>query len=87
MPLLRRALLMAAQRLAADPRVQQKAVEVLETKVVPRAQAAWREVEPRVQSVRNDLRDAAQTVNIRKDPVGFATEAANRLRGRRPPKD
>ena len=83
MPLLRRAIMMAAQRLAADPRVRQKAAEVVETEVKPRAKAAWREVEPKMQAVRDDIKDTARAVDVRKDPVGFATEAANKLRQRR----
>ncbi len=83
MPLLRRVLLMAAQRIAADPRVQQKAADVLDNEIKPRAKAAWREVEPKMQAVRDDIKDAARTVDVRKDPVGFAAEAANKLRQRR----
>ena len=83
MPLLRRVLMMAAQRLAADPRVRQKAAEVFENEVKPRAKTAWREVEPKVQAVRDDIKDTARDVDVRKDPVGFAKEAANKIRQRR----
>ena len=83
MPLLRQALFYAARRLASDPRLRRRAAEVLENEVKPRAQAALREVKPKVRAVREDLKDAARTVDVRKDPIGFANEAVDRLRQRR----
>lgn len=83
MPLLRHALFYAARRLASDARLRRRAADVLENEVKPRARAVLREVEPKVRAVREDLKDAARTVDVRKDPVGFANEAANRLRRRR----
>ncbi len=80
MPFLRHALMYAARRLASDRRVQQKAAQVFEAEVKPRAEAALREVQPKVKAVRDELQAAARTVDVRKDPVGFAAEAASRLR-------
>ena len=83
MPLLRHALFYAARRLMSDPRLRRQAAEVMENEVKPRVQAALRDVKPKVRAVRDDLKRAARTVDLRKDPVGFANEAASRLRRRR----
>jgi len=55
MPLLRRALWIAAKRAAADPRVQAKAKEVLHEEVVPRVRGA-------VDAARLEIRRARENV-------------------------
>jgi hypothetical protein len=61
-----------ARRLAADPRVQQKAVELLH-KARPKAEAAAAE-----------LRAAAREVDPRRDPKGFLRRLKKGWDDRRP---
>ncbi len=83
MLLLRRALFFAVRRLAANPRVQRKAADVIEHEIKPRAQTAWRQVEPKLRAAKDEVKAAARAVDARKDPIAFAAEAAKRLRRRR----
>ncbi|MCC7275653.1 MAG: hypothetical protein IT561_23485 [Alphaproteobacteria bacterium] len=57
-------LLQLARRLAADPRVQEKAKEKA-TELVARAR-------PKVEAAAAELRAAAREVDPRRDPKGFA---------------
>ena len=50
MPLFRRLLAAAVQRIAADPRARAKAAEVYENEVKPRAEAAWQKNKPKVEA-------------------------------------
>ncbi len=86
--LLHRLLFHAARKAAADPRVKAKAAEVFEHGVKPRAKAAWAAAKPRLQAARDDVREAAATIDPRDDPAGFAGELKRRLgEKRRPGKD
>ncbi len=78
MPLIRRLLLQAAQRLAADPRVRAKASEVIEQEVKPRAEAAWRDTKPKLAAVKEELQDIAAEA----DPVTQPREFAAKLKAR-----
>jgi hypothetical protein len=86
--LLRRLLINAARKAAADPRVQAKAADIYEREVKPRAKAAWAEAKPRLEAARDDVKDAAAKVDPRDDPAGFAGEIKRRfVEKRRPGED
>ena len=78
--ILRRLLAQAAAKLANDPRMRAKAVEVLDRDVKPRAVAAWHDTKPKLESVRDELREMAAETNPLKDPLGFAAKLRNSLR-------
>ena len=85
---LRRLLFSAARKAAADPRIRAKAAAVFEHEVKPRAKAAWAQTKPRLEAARDDIKQAAATVDPRDDPAGFAGELKRRLaEKRRPGKD
>lgn len=69
MPLLRRLLFSAARRIAADPKVQQKAADVYQ-----------RDVSPRISAARDELRELTGEVNPLDDPRGFARRVRERIR-------
>ncbi len=69
MPLLRRLLLTAARRVAADPKVQAKAADVYQ-----------RDVKPKISAAKDELRDLAGEVNPLEDPAGFARRLGARIR-------
>ena len=79
MVLLRRLLFHAAQRLVTDPRVQQKAAELVETEVKPRAREAWQRTRPRIDAARNELADIAAETDLRENPKEFAAKVKERL--------
>ena len=80
MMLLRRMLFRAAVRVAGDPRLRAKARDVFDKEVRPRAENAWRRAEPRLDSARSDLREAAKAADPRRDPARFAGEVIKRWR-------
>lgn len=69
MPLLRRLLFSAARRIAADPKVQQKAADVYE-----------HDVRPKISAARDELRELTGEVNPLDDPRGFARRVRDRIR-------
>ena len=77
--LLRRLLFNAARKAAADPRVRAKAADVFESKLRPRAEAAWAEAKPRLEAARAGIKEAAATADPRHDPAGFASELKRRI--------
>ena len=79
---LRRLLWLAAQRVASDPRARAKAREVVEEKLRPRAEKAWRQAKPRIEAARDELRDIARESDPREAPLGFARKVGARLRRR-----
>lgn len=85
MPILRRALWLAAKQLASDPRSRRKAAEVYQRELRPRAVAAWRRTRPRIDAARDELREATRQTDPRQDPRGFAADLKRRFldRGRR----
>lgn len=62
MPLLRRALWIAAKRAAADPRVQAKAREVLRDEVVPRVRTAVEVTGPEIRRARAKVQRAGDEI-------------------------
>ena len=71
----RRLLLMAARRLAQDPRVRQKAAET--------AEAAWSTTAPKVENagrhVAETFRETREELDPLDDPLGFARRFRARL--------
>ncbi len=71
----RRLLMLAARRLAEDPRVRQKAAET--------AEAAWNSTAPKVENagrhVAETFRETREEVDLLDDPVGFARRFRSRL--------
>jgi hypothetical protein len=68
MTILRNLLMTSARRLAADPRVRQKAAKVFSD-----------EVRPKLDAARDELRDIAGDTDPRKDPKAFARKLKNRF--------
>ena len=79
MALLQRLLFHAAQRLVADPRVRQKAAELVETEVKPRARQAWQRTKPRLDAAKRELADIAAETDPRDNPKAFADKVKQRL--------
>ena len=79
MPVFRRLLVQAAKQIAADPRVQAKAAEVIETQVKPRAEAAWRNTKPKLAAAKAELEEIAREVDPRDDPGAFAAKVKQRF--------
>ena len=79
MALLHRLLLQAARRAAADPRVQAKAAELYQTKLKPRAQAAWREAKPKLDAAKQEIKEIARESDPRREPKAFAARLKARF--------
>ena len=69
MPLLRKLLIGAARRIAANPEVQARAADTYEAAVKPRLSAA-----------RDELRDLARDADPLKQPGAFARRIRDRIR-------
>ena len=69
----------AAKRLAANPRVQAKAAEILHKKVAPRAEAAWRSAKPRIQAAGKEMREIARETDPLERPGAFAAKVRDRV--------
>ena len=76
--LIRSLLMNAARKLAADPRVQAKAAEIIDREVKPRAEAAWRGTKPKLAAVKAELQEIAEEA----DPVTQPRAFAARLKAR-----
>lgn len=85
MPLLRRALWMAAKRAAADPRVQAKAREVLEEEVVPRVRNAVDTAKPEIRRARDNVRRAGQDIKKAVSESAATRRARDFLEGTKKP--
>ncbi len=79
MRVLPRLLLGAAKRIAADPRLRAKAAEVMETKVKPRVEAAWRQAKPKLENAAAELADIARETDARANPRRFAAKVKKRF--------
>ena len=56
MPILRNLIFKAAQRIATNERIQQKAAETYHEEIKPRADAAWVATNPRIDQTRDDIK-------------------------------
>ena len=79
MALFHRLLIGAARLIASDPRVQEKAADILENQVRPRAADAWRKTKPKIDAAKAGLRDAAAEADPLRDPRGFAAKLKGRI--------
>ena len=79
MPILRNLIFKAAQRIATDERVQQKAAETYHDEIKPRADAAWVATKPRIYKTRDDIKKIAQETKPTEEPALFAGRAARRI--------
>lgn len=85
MPLLRRALWMAAKRAAADPRVQAKAREVLQEEVVPRVHTAVEIAKPEIRRARDNAQRAGQDIKKAISESSASRRARDFLAGTKKP--
>ncbi len=83
MAFLPRFLLYAARRVASDPRTREKAAEMFETEVKPRAEEAWRKTKPKIERAAEDMkaefRNLAAETDPRKEPARFAGRLTRRI--------
>ena len=79
MALIHRILFHAAQRLVTDPRVKEKAAELIETEVKPRGRDTWKQAKPRIDAARSDLAQTASETDPREKPKEFAVRVKQRL--------
>ena len=79
MALLQRFLLQAARRLAADPRAREKAAELFETEIKPRAKAAVQKAKPKLAAAKAEVRDIASETDPLDKPAEFAGRLTRRI--------
>ena len=79
MALIHRLLFHAAQRFVTDPRVREKAAELIETEVKPRVRDTWQQVKPRIDAAKSDLAQIASEADPRVKPKEFAVRVKQRL--------
>jgi hypothetical protein len=85
MPLLRRALWMAAKRAAADPRVQAKAREVLQEEIVPRVRNAVEVAKPEIRRARVNVQRAGHDLKKAVSESAASRRARDFLEGTKKP--
>ena len=79
MAIIRRLMFRAVQRLVTDPRVQEKAAELIETEVKPRVRDGWNQAKPRIDAARSDLSQIASETDPREKPREFVVQIKQRL--------
>ncbi len=79
MALIHSVLFQAAQRLVTDPRVKEKAAELIETEVKPRVRDSWQHAKPRIDAARSNLAQIASETDPREKPMEFAGRVKQRL--------
>ena len=79
MSLLRNFLFKAARRVATDERVQRAAADTYRDQVKPRAQAAWKKAQPRLEEAKADIGRIAEETDARRHPARFAGKATKRV--------
>lgn len=72
MAIFNRWVITAARRLASDPRAREKAAEILNKEVKPRAAETWQKAKPKVVAAARDVRDIARKTDARNNPGAFA---------------
>ena len=78
MAIISRWFITTATRLASDPRLRAKAVEVFEKEVKPRAAETWRKAKPKLEATRNELTQMARDTDAVKNPGAFAARIKKR---------
>ncbi len=79
MALLQRFLLQAARRLAASPQAREKAAELFESEVKPRAKAAVQKAKPKLAAARAEIRNIASETDPLDKPAEFAGRLTRRI--------
>ncbi len=79
MALLQRFLLQAARRLAASPQAREKAAELFESEVKPRAKAAVRKAKPKLAAAKAEIRNIASETDPLDKPAEFAGRLTRRI--------
>ena len=79
MTILRRVLFHAVKRIVSDGRVRDKARDVFESEVKPRAEAAWRQAKPKLDAAKAELHDIAREADPRENPRKFAAKLKQRI--------
>ncbi len=80
MAFLHRLLAYAARKVAADPRVQRKAAEFVETELKPRARELGRDARTKLGVVKDELKDIARETDPRDNPRAFAAKVKDRIK-------
>lgn len=79
MAIINRWVISAARRLANDPRMREKAVEIFHKEVKPRAAEAWQKAGPKLAAAGKDIRDIARETDARNNPGAFAARMKKRF--------
>ena len=79
MVFLQRFLLQAARRLAADPRARDKAAELFEPEIKPRAKAAAQKAKPKIAAAKAEIRNIASETDPLDNPAEFAGRLTRRI--------
>ncbi|MCP4383378.1 MAG: hypothetical protein GY798_18490 [Hyphomicrobiales bacterium] len=78
MAMMSRWILSAATRLVKDPRVRDKAAEIYQSEVKPRAAETWQKTRPKLEATRDELAEMAKKTDARKNPGAFAAAVKKR---------
>jgi len=79
MTILRQILINAARRIAADPRAQAKAADLVETEIKPRARAAADKAKPKIAAAKAEIRNIASQTDPLDKPAEFAGRLTRRI--------
>jgi len=79
MTILRKILINAARRIAADPRAQAKAADLVETEIKPRARAAADKAKPKIAAAKAEIRNIASQTDPLDQPAEFAGRLTRRI--------
>lgn len=79
MTILRKLLVNAARKIAADPRTRAKAADLLENQVKPRMRDAAARARPKIEAARAELKDLAAETDPRRNPAEFAGRLTRRI--------
>ena len=80
MALLHRLIAYVARRVASDPRVQQKAGELMETELKPRARVFGRQAKAKFEVVKEEVKDIAREADPRENPRAFVLKVKERIK-------
>jgi hypothetical protein len=84
MPRLSRLVAAAARRIAADPRVQAKVAEIVESDIKPKVEEAWRKNKPKLEAKAAELNEQIRKKATRENFEKLAGRLRERLRGTDP---
>ncbi|MCB1496103.1 MAG: hypothetical protein KDJ86_09985 [Bauldia sp.] len=79
MAIISRWFISTATRLANDPRIRERAADVFEKEVKPRAAESWRKAKPKLEATRDELRQMARETDAARNPGAFAARVKKRF--------